>query len=61
VIAWQGPEYHTSNYRIEDESVEAVDYIISEYPPIVMVVLVVGVCLPEAFPNYSIMKVYKKL
>jgi len=61
VIAWQGPGYHTSNYSVEDESVEVGDYIIPEYPPIAMEVLAVVECLPEAFPNCSMMKVYKKL
>ena len=61
VIAWQGPGYHTSNYRIEDESIEVGDYIIPEYPPVAMEVLAVVECLPEASPNCSTVKVYKKL
>lgn len=61
VMAWQGPGYHTSNYRIEDESIEVGDYIIPEYPPVAMEVLAVVECLPEAFPNCSTIKVYKKL
>lgn len=61
IIAWQGPGYHTSNYCIEDESIEVGDYIIPEYPPVAMEVLAVVECLPEAFPNCSTIKVYKKL